>query len=375
MTSASSWESLAMTTKTYEVEKLFVYASFGTFLFDTLLSLGFDWSVIMGKYQRRWPQLLYFSVKILYLAFISLYVATFWFEREVNCRAFMIVLQTFMGLIAITSSALLACRSICVYFGTARKIIAGFLIAFGIAITVAWMCGGREVTFEWSTAAASSWNTGACMATAIKYDYFIKYLFIIFFDFAVLALTVFGIFRMGANSRIGDILKKQGLIYFVATLVVNFVISVLTALKLSPTMSLVFAAPQLLVCVIASTRLYRSLIEEGIVRSHVSSGVNSGVQSLNSKSGSSSSSSQIKSTGARSSLTIQSLFKHQTLSSSTDDSTPSGMDIETVEKGLFACESGVHVEQTQEVTVSELPVESSSSDPYHAGTDDCISPA
>ena len=89
-----------------------------------------------------------------------------------------------------------------------------------------------------------------------------KYLITILFDLFVLSVTVMGIMRMNSSSRIGDVLIKQGVVYFVLTFIVNFVITVLTILKLSPAMSLIAAMPQSLICVVASTRLYRELVEE-----------------------------------------------------------------------------------------------------------------
>lgn len=90
----------------------------------------------------------------------------------------------------------------------------------------------------------------------------VKYVVTIAFDLIVLALTIMGIANMSTNSRVGDIITNQGLIYFLLTLVANLIITILTALKLSPTMSLIAAIPQSTICVIASTRLYSQLAKQ-----------------------------------------------------------------------------------------------------------------
>lgn len=81
---------------------------------------------------------------------------------------------------------------------------------------------------------------------------------------------------MNSSSRIGDVIIKQGLIYFILTLIVNLVMTVLTICDLSPAMSLIAATPQSTVCVIVSTRLYRELAEEAQPRNYVSSSQFSG---------------------------------------------------------------------------------------------------
>jgi hypothetical protein len=93
----------------------------------------------------------------------------------------------------------------------------------------------------------------------------------IVFDFLVLALAVYGILIMNSRSRFGDILIKQGVIYFLVSLAANIAITILTILKLSPLMSLMLSVPQSTICIIAATRLYSQLSIEGANNSHVPS--------------------------------------------------------------------------------------------------------
>lgn len=99
----------------------------------------------------------------------------------------------------------------------------------------------------------------------------VKYVVTILFDLLVVVLTIVGIVQMNSSSRIGDVLIRQGLVYFLLTLAANLVVTVLTILKLSPTMSLIAAIPQSTICVIASTRLYAQLAEEATGKGHTSS--------------------------------------------------------------------------------------------------------
>lgn len=147
----------------------------------------------------------------------------------------------------------------------------------------------------------------------------------------MLAVTTVGIVRMNSSSRIGDVLIKQGVIYFVLTFIVNLVITVLTILKLSPAMSLIAACPQSLICVIASTRLYRELIEEASPK-NVSSAGGSGSHGSGSRNGTMASKSL---RGAAAST-----------SSQTGMSTSS---VDKMEKG------GILVQQTHAIQTSPMP--------------------
>lgn len=172
MSQPTYWNSLAGSTKTAEVEKLLLYASLGIFCHHTILNAAFDWSIISGKRQRRWPQLLYFGAKLAFLVYLTLYTAVFWLEKELNCEGIVIAVETSMGFIAITSSFLLSCRTVCVFFGTARKVVTAVLLVFGAGLVAAWMDGVQDVTVVWSAAAASPWNAGACVPLSVKPTYF-----------------------------------------------------------------------------------------------------------------------------------------------------------------------------------------------------------
>lgn len=161
----------------------------------------------------------------------------------------------------------------------------------------------------------------------------VKYLLTIIFDLVVLVLTTVGIIRMEASSRIGDVIIKQGVIYFLLTLTVNVVITVLTILKLSPTMSLLAAAPQSMVCVVATTRLYRQLAEEAAPKSHISSFNSSGSGRF------------IKSSGSS---------DHTLPSQSTEKFGSSNKSIDRMEKGNLSHNS-IRIEQRETVDVSIAP--------------------
>lgn len=252
--------------------------SVGFFLYDLILAVPFDWSIILGKRQRRWPQIAYFAAKICYFAYIADMLLINYTIKEIDCQAAIEMLEMLMGFVVLSSSALLACRTVCVFYGTGRTIVAAILVLLWLGMAAAWMQGVTDATMIWSPANAQLWTDGACYPTAVKTSYFAKYVVTILFDAVVLGLTTFGIARMSGSSRIGQVLITQGFISFLLTFVANLVITVLTALQLSAVMSLLFAVPQSTICTICACRLYVELANESKV-SHQSSHQNASTHS------------------------------------------------------------------------------------------------
>ncbi|UZJ52835.1 hypothetical protein CBS101457_002155 [Exobasidium rhododendri] len=262
MVDQAYWASAAVNTKVFEIAKMLAYMSMGFFGYEFLRTIAFDYSILSGKSRRKWPHLAYFGAKYLLITYYIQNLICLWTKDEINCQIFMELLEMQMGFVVVCSSFLLACRTVCVYQGSARTCVTIILSIFGLGLLATWMVGVQDLTMVWSVEAATAYTKGACAWTAIRSTYWVKYVVTIVFDLLVLILTTVGIMRMNSSSRIGEILIKHGLIYFVFTFFINMVVTILTALQLSPTMSTLAAIPQSTVCVICSTRLYIMLVEE-----------------------------------------------------------------------------------------------------------------
>jgi len=261
MTSASYCSSPATLSRSFEVSKFLCFVSIGLILCDTIQFASFDWSIIRGDRKRRWPQIPYFLVKIVWYAYTGLNLYIIFAPTEINCQGVMDGIELCMGLITVCCSSLLAARTICVYAGTARKVVSAVLFVLGLALTATWMAGVPDVHVVWNPAAAQPWSTGGCDYAKVETRYFVKYLVTIVFDFTVLILTIVGVRRMG-GPRIGAILVNHGLIYFFISTAANLVVCILTLLRLSPLMSLVAAVPSSCVSIMAATRLYVYLTDD-----------------------------------------------------------------------------------------------------------------
>lgn len=270
MEAANYFQTLAGTTYTVEIAKMISYMGAGAFFYDLVLSLPFDWSIISGKRQRRWPQLAYFAARIAMIVYLSLLFKILWSKKSFACQQYFWALEFFMGIIVWTSSILLACRAVCVYSGSARTAVSIVLGVIACGVLAAWMQGVQAVTAEWLPEQAQPWNEGGCTWLAVTKTYWVKYICTIIFDAVVLATTTIGILRMNGTSRIGEVLIRQGVLYFVFTLCANLAITILTLLDLSPTMSLMASVPQSAICVLCASRLYIQLANEASPR-HASS--------------------------------------------------------------------------------------------------------
>lgn len=169
-----------------------------------------------------------------------------------------------MSFIAIFSSILLACRTVCVFQGTARKVVTAAVTIGALGLSAAWLAGVNDIEMVWSEPGAFPWQTGACGPAVVPMRYFVKYLITILFDLFVLILTTVGVVRMSASgsSRIGSILVEQGLLYFLVTFLANLLVLIFTLIPSLPSLwNLFWAVPSSAVCLTASTRLYVNLAE------------------------------------------------------------------------------------------------------------------
>ncbi|PWN91794.1 hypothetical protein FA10DRAFT_265633 [Acaromyces ingoldii] len=353
------WNDPEITAKCTQVAQTISWLFAGATLYDFVLQAPFDWSILTGKRQRRWPQLAFFGCKILFIAYMVINFVVVFGTKKMNCQAAFDVLEFLMGAVVISCSLLLACRTVCVYNGTARTVVTTIICVFAAGLVAAWMEGVTAIQGQW-TPGASSWGEGACAWAGVKSTYWVKYVITIVFDFVVLVLTTVGIVRMSGGSRIGEILIRHGLIYFVLTLLANLVVTILTALQLSPTMSLSMAVPQSSICTIASTRLYVMLAEEatprtnsGVTSSQLSSGTGNKIASFF-RSGNTSSPTSGNFSTKRKSGVIDLGATNMKLGS--DHRSPnSATSSEDLEKSQTLSQNTVHIEQSRRVDVDVLP--------------------
>lgn len=272
-----NWSSPVVIAQAFYAATALMWLCVGIFAYDTLQYLPFDLSIILGKRQRRWPQLPYLFSKLCMWSYLLTNIIFVTTNTEINCNGTLQAVEMQMGWIAVSSSVLLAFRAVCVWTGKARTAVSVVLTIMTLGLLAAWMEGVKDTEAAWVPNGGNPWQEGACNFTYMSKQYAIKYIVTIVFDFLVMLLTVVGVVRMSGGSRIGSVLIKQGLQYFLATFLINALVAGLTLANLNPVMSLIAAIPSATVCVMCSTRLYVHLAEEakpkpeGVTSSQLSS--------------------------------------------------------------------------------------------------------
>ncbi|SNX84427.1 uncharacterized protein MEPE_03136 [Melanopsichium pennsylvanicum] len=258
----TDWSSPVVIGQGFYAATALMWLCIGIYAYDTLQYLPFDLSILLGQRQRRWPQLPYLFSKLCMWSYLITNIVFVLTNTEINCNGTLQAVEMQMGWIATSSSVLLAFRAVCVYTGKARTVVSVVLTIMTLGLLAAWMEGVKDAGAGWISKGGNPWQDGACSFTFMSKQYAIKYIVTIVFDFVVMMMTIVGVIRMNGGSRIGQVLVKQGLQYFLATFLINALVAGLTLANLNPVMSLIGAIPSATVCVMCSTRLYVHLAEE-----------------------------------------------------------------------------------------------------------------
>lgn len=273
----TNWSSPVVIAQAFYAATALMWLCVGIYAYDTLQYFAFDLGFVFGKRQRRWPQIAYLFSKVCLWTYLVTNMVFVLSNTEINCNGTLQAIEMQMGWIVVSSSALLAFRVVCVYTGKARQAVSVLLSFMTLGLLAAWMEGIKDTEAAWVVGSGNPWQEGACAFVYMSKQYAIKYIVTITFDLVVMILTVVGIVRMSGGSRIGAVLIKQGIQYFVATFLINSLVAGLTLANLNPVMSLIGAIPSSTVCVMCSTRLYVYLAEEakpkpeGVMSSQLSS--------------------------------------------------------------------------------------------------------
>ncbi|KAN0066390.1 hypothetical protein ACQY0O_000489 [Thecaphora frezii] len=261
----TNWSDPAEIAKELQAAKLMVMICLGYAFCDLCYTYKFDWDIIRGKRgARRWPQALYLLAKIGYWPYIAVTFAVAEPPAFLQCNALVYASEALMGLITCCCSGLLAFRAVAVWNDRAFKFVAPVTLVLFLALSAIWMAGVPDVKATWIEGPGPVWikNQGTCTFLPIPERYGYKFIAAVAFDFIVLMLTVAGVASMNSRSRIGRILIEQGVIYFIATLVMNIFLVSFTFSDLNPLMSNILNVPTQTVQLVASTRLYVMLCDK-----------------------------------------------------------------------------------------------------------------
>jgi hypothetical protein len=237
------WKSLEEIQRDAGVFVKIIHILLGIYAYEWFITLPFDWDFISGKKPFRWPMIFYFANRYLLLFAMIGIVIGLDTEAEIQCQTLFTFNQLAGDAAVGLASINLAIRTMALWslnrwiVGGLTVVILGHwtLILKGVLVTANWVPGhGCVIEGTDNTILAAIFIYSMC------------------FDFLVLVLSAYQLFGVGfgikrgsgiANSRIGQMLFGDGLIFFLIAFLANLVATVFMLLDLNPIMSVIFNVP------------------------------------------------------------------------------------------------------------------------------------
>ncbi|KAG9047061.1 hypothetical protein FS837_003147 [Tulasnella sp. UAMH 9824] len=250
---AKDWTSPAEIQKDMAIYAKFTLVLAGIAAWDFLSTLPFDWSIISGKRKWRWPMALYFIARICMILHIFAYAVNLNAMSRIPCIQVVWISKVTDAIGTPLASGILLLRTVAVWHQKKRVWIP--LVCMLLVQIVLWLQTFRYSKSEWSD------QRHGCVVvkTAPNPLLVAVFSYTMAFDFVIMALCSYRLFKARSTSPISNLLFRDGIVYFAAAFGANLVQSVLGALALNPVMN-IFALPfALVVSVIAATAVFRNV--------------------------------------------------------------------------------------------------------------------
>ncbi|KAF8496133.1 hypothetical protein F5888DRAFT_411037 [Russula emetica] len=228
----------------------------GIFIWEFMITLDYEWSVIRGRRPYRWTIWIYSLIRVATLATVALNIFSLDATTRINCQVAANLQFIFAYLALATSSLLIVLRIIAIW--DRKKVIVAF--ATGVwGINVAFLIQG-VLRFR------SSWEVDNVIdgSGCVFYLDSIRLSTVVAFaaDIILLLIMLFGLYRLrrhGSLMGLGRLLWNQGVVWFLLAVVTELTPTLLIFLNLSQPLDLVFQVPWVITMSVAATRMYRSL--------------------------------------------------------------------------------------------------------------------
>ncbi|KAJ6614604.1 hypothetical protein B0H10DRAFT_141776 [Mycena sp. CBHHK59/15] len=230
----------------------FMHALLGLYAWEWFISLPFDWEVLTGRKQFRWPLIFYFANRYLLLAAMAGIAVALDSTQEINCQS----LYTFNQLAGDAAVGLasinLSLRTLAIWSQNKWIKMALILIILGHWSLI---LQGVLLHAVWSPEANTCLITGTnntVLAATFTYS--------MCFDLLVFLLNAYklGIKRKG-SSKLSKMIFKDGLIFFFIAFLANLLATVFMFLNLNSIMNVIFNVPAAVASTIVATRAVRRL--------------------------------------------------------------------------------------------------------------------
>ncbi|KAI0916511.1 hypothetical protein AcV5_002984 [Taiwanofungus camphoratus] len=227
----------------------------------------YGWQIVLTFHYVEWPLLIrrlkfqfayipYLIGRYSLLANLIILAIVTRGRYHVNCSAAFKCLAVLGSISIASASTNLLVRSVTLWHH--NRLIQAFLVVLGIG---QW-CIGFSVGL--TTFDSYGIDNSPCGLVSIDghSELIVLYGYTVVCDFLILVFTVTGLISLGhvRKSRLFMRLHRQGLWYFILTVIVNLVVVVFACLNLNPIMNIMFSIPAVTISVIASSGAVTSLI-------------------------------------------------------------------------------------------------------------------
>jgi len=251
-----NWSDQAEILRDNRVSAAFSLALAGVATWEVVVTFAFDLRIITRKKKWRWIMVLYFLCRICMLlqvwslAILSNAIA----ELDCNSLSWIVKISEAIGMCA--SSMILALRAFSVWGRDIR--VGGVLLCLSIGQIGIWCFLDRY----WIT----SWNSAVllCIAASVpakRSIYIANTAYTMGFDLIILCLMLRKLFRHSQTDGFRALLLKDGIYYFLSSVLVNGFSIIFEALNLNIVMFNIAMPFALVISIIAATRLFRHTSE------------------------------------------------------------------------------------------------------------------
>ncbi|KAJ7735802.1 hypothetical protein B0H16DRAFT_1575406 [Mycena metata] len=229
-----------------------MHAMVGVYAWEWFISLPFDWEVLTGRKQFRWPLIFYFANRYLLLSAMAGILVALDSTKEINCQA-IYAFNQFAGDAAVGLASInLSLRTLAIW--GQNKWIKILLI---VIILGHWslILQGVLLKASWDPVANVCNITGSnntVLAATFAYS--------MGFDLLVFVLNAYKLgIKRRSSSKLTKMIFKDGLIFFFIAFLANLLATIFMILNLNSIMTIIFNVPAAVASTIVATRAVRRL--------------------------------------------------------------------------------------------------------------------
>ncbi|KAH9983634.1 hypothetical protein BJV74DRAFT_613649 [Russula compacta] len=256
----TNWQSLVVQLADYLAFTKLHYFMTGVYIWESVLNLHFDYSVVMRKRPFLWTQLLYMGCRWCTLFTIIVVLVGPNATQQIDCPVYFIMAYSFGYLSLLFASSLTILRILALWERT--RVIT-------TVVSGCWLANAILYIYCVATSDGHRVN-GVCEDNHILHNR-VSIFCTFATDLILLVLMLIGVLRWrGAreSGSISSLLYKQGLAWVVVFTLAEVPPMVLIILDLNYSMDLIFVVPGIITMSIGATRIYLGLINGATFDNH-----------------------------------------------------------------------------------------------------------